>query len=596
MSTTNPASASPSTTELTKQPWQGNLFSKLKWLMFFRLILATSLFVSAVAVQIREAPLDGYSHLLYVLIIALYLLSAIYAAIIKRVGNLTVFAYIQFFFDALLITPLIYATGGLESIFSFLYFLNIISASYLLYTPGAFFAATLSGIFYGALISLQAAKIIPHYQGVTHAPSNISYVFYNITINIFAFYLVAFLSSYLAEQLKRTKEALLEEQLNLRELEEVNRKIVENIKAGIITMDHVGRITFMNSAAQQLTDQRLDDVLGTNIDQLFPATTEYLEDIQLDDESILRPTRWERHYTTKVKQRLFLGFSTSPLRDPDGQEVGKMLFFEDLTRIKYLEDKARQDDRLKSIGRLAAGIAHEIRNPLASISGATQVLYQDLDLRDEDKELMNIVVRETDRLNGLITDFLNYVRQAPLDRQLVHLEEMCNEVLEAIRHDPKCTDAIIFSTRFEHQSQLEADPAQLRQVLWNLVLNAAEVMPDGGQLSLSTRDVPGLQIDQSGRVEIVVADSGPGIEPSIENNIFDPFFSTKAGGTGLGLALVQKIVQTHDGLVRVRPGPLGGTAFEVTLPAVILPESEETSSSVPENNDDSNRRTVTHVG
>jgi two-component system sensor histidine kinase PilS (NtrC family) len=566
---------------LPVEPLQSSIFSKLKWLMFFRLLLATSLFGSAVVVQIRDVG-ESYSPLLYALIIAIYLFSAVYAAVIKRVSNLAVFAYIQFFFDTLFITPLIYVTGGIESIFSFLYFLTIISASYLLFTPGAFYAATLSGICYAMLITLLATRVLPGYQDAT-APHDLSYVFYNITINIFAFFLVAFLSSYLAEQLKRTGEALIEEQLNLRELEELNRKIVENMNSGLMTIDPQGRITFLNRAAQQMIGLSLESVFGTSVDQIFPATFDHLKDIQIDEESVLKPTRWERHFTRKDKQRLYLGFSTSPLRNQDGREVGKILIFEDLTRIKYLEEKARRDDRLTAIGKLAAGIAHEIRNPLASISGSIQVLRDELDVEDENRALMDIVLRETDRLNGLLTDFLYYVRPTALVRRPVELERLIQEVLEALRRNPKCGPDVEIVTRFSHSSRLEADSDQLRQVIWNLALNAVEVMPRGGRLEVTTRDLPDAQGDPSPRVEIAVADSGPGIDRAVQERLFDPFFSTKPGGTGLGLALVEKIVQGHDGLVRARAGRSGGTVFEVSLPAqspspVSRTEPEEASA------------------
>jgi len=557
----------PESFSASSQSWQGVLFSKLKWLIFSRILVATSLFGSAVVVQIRDVRSGTYSSLLYALIITLYLFSAIYAALIKRLRNLTLFAYVQFFFDALFITPLIYVTGGLESIFSFLYFLTIISASYLLFTPGAFFAATLSGVCYGTLVILQATRVLPTWQDVPSTPEDISYVFYNITINIFAFYLVAFLSSYLAEQLRRTKEALLEEQLNLRELEEFNRKIVENIKSGILTLDPQGRITFLNRAAQEMTGYTLDAVFGLPVDQLFPSTMTYLKDLQAGPDGATRPPRWDRLFTRKDRQCLYLGFSTSPLRNPDGQEVGKILIFEDLTRIKDLEEKTRRDDRLKAVGQLAAGIAHEIRNPLASISGSIQVLKGELELTDENQTLMDIVVRETDRLNGLITNFLTYVRQAPMVKQPVEIARMIQEVLQALRLNPRFPANLQIITRFEHEGRVEVDSSQIRQVVWNLVLNALEVMPEGGTLEVATRDLPG-HLENPPRLELTVADSGPGIEDAIRDRIFDPFFSTKPGGTGLGLALVEKIIQAHDGLIRAQARREGGTVFEVILPTV----------------------------
>lgn len=543
------------------------LFSKLKWLMFIRLLLATSLFGSTLFLQLRNGSNDTQISLLYGLSAALYLASGVFAAVVKRARNLERFAYLQFTFDVLFITPVIYLTGGIESIFSFLYFWVIISASYLLYTPGGFYAAAISGIAYAALVTVQVRRIFPSFADNPGAGSDLSYVLYNVSINVFAFLLVAFLSSYLAEQLKRTKEALLEEQSNLRELEELNRKIVENISSGMITIDSTGNISYLNRAAEVILGRDRAGLLKTPIDQLFPGTLNSLQDIDLGEGSILRPTRWERHITRRDRQRLYLGFSSSPLRNLDGQAIGNILIFEDLTRIKYLEEKARRDDRLKAIGRLAAGLAHEIRNPLASISGSIQVLRDELDVRDENRALMDIAVRETDRLNVLLTDFLQYVKPGNQERTEVALGTLLREVIEALKQSPKCHAAIQVVLRTEHSYALIADAGQLRQVVWNLVLNAVEVMPDGGLLEVTTRDVPPNPGDVP-RVELRVKDTGPGVDPAHLERLFDPFFSTKTGGTGLGLALVEKIVQAHDGAIKVRPNPEGGTVFEVLLPAL----------------------------
>lgn len=567
----------------SSDPSPGTLFSKLKWLIFVRILLATALFGSAVVVQIREGSEQVDSPLIYTLIIGLYGFSALYALVIKKLRNLTAFAYVQFFFDALFITPLIFLTGGVESIFSFLYFLTIISASYLLYTPGAFFAATMSGGCYAALVALQAAGFLPSDPGFEHPMGDLSYVFYNITINVFAFFLVAFLSSYLAEQLRRTREALIEEHLSLQELEEFNRKIVENIQSGIMTIDPLNQITFLNSAARRITGLSIRAVFGAPIDKVFPGASAYLgsrESRQAD----LVPLRWEQQFSRGKGPPLHLGFALSPLLNPDGQKVGNILIFEDQTRIKYLEEKANRDNRLKTIGRLAAGIAHEIRNPLASISGSIQVLQAELEPTGENRTLMDIVVRETDRLNGLITDFLQYVRQQPVTKRPVDLEQLIYQVLAGVRINPRFKPEIEVVVRCENKFVVEADPSQLEQVFWNLLLNAVDAIQAGGRIEVVTRDIEGPHGDPVPRVRITVSDTGPGIDPSIVERIFDPFFSTKPGGTGLGLAMAEKIIQAHDGLIRVGPGKEAGTMFSVILPAQRpLFEPDQAEKGLPEN-------------
>lgn len=589
-----PADLHPHPPEELAQPI---LFSKIKWLILLRLGLATSLFGVTLWQQIRGAAIPLQLSLLYALAVVLYLVSGIFAALMKVIKRLEVLAYAQLVLDVISITPIVYLTGGLDSIFSFLYFWVIISASYLLYTPGGFYAAAFSGVCYAGLVTVQARGILPSFADNQGATSDLSYVFYNVTINVFAFFLVAFLSSFLAEQLKRTKEALLEEQSNVRELEELNRKIVENISSGLITISTTGEITYLNRAAEQILGETRPALLGTSIEVIFPGTLPVLPtqaEASAEDGSRLPSARWERQVVRPDGQKFTLGFSSSPLRSQEGTLMGMILIFEDLTLIRRLEEKARRTDRLKAVGRLAAGMAHEIRNPLASISGSIQVLQAELELHDENRVLMDIVVRETDRLNELLTDFLRYVRPTQAERLEVDLPRMIREIFETLKHHPRCSSELEFRIEIQHTYRLLADPSQLRQVLWNLALNAVEVMPDGGTLTISTNDVPG-ESDETERIALRIHDSGPGIEPSMVERIFDPFFSTKPGGTGLGLALVEKLVQAHDGTIRVRSTPGSGTEFELLFPinSPAGAEENERTLDVPLTLDEVNRAFTT---
>lgn len=552
------------------------LFNKLKWLTLLRLILATCLFGSTLFLQLRNQESSLQVSLLYALSGLMYLSSGVYAALLKHIETLERFAYQQFLLDTVFVTLVIYVTGGIESIFSFLYFWVIISASYLLYTPGGFILAGVSGLGYAVMVTLQVRRTFPSFAENPSIGNDLSYVFYNVTINIFAFFLVAFLSSYLAEQLKRTKEALLEEQSNLRELEELNQKIVENISSGVISYTIRGQIVFMNRAAETILGLNRLDWMGKPIETLLPHTLEISEPPRTEVGSLSSPPRWERPFMRDDETRLYLGFSRSPLLNPDGTRAGTVLLLEDLTRIKELELKARRDDRLKVVNRLSAGLAHELRNPLASISGSIQVLRDELELRDEDRTLMDIVVRETDRLNALLTDFLQYVKPSQQERHPLDLERLLREVVEALRYNPRCSRAIRFELHCAHQQVLLADPGQLRQVVWNLTLNAVEVMPEGGVVELHTRDLPATP-EEPARLELTVSDTGPGIDEQQLERLFDPFFTTKPGGTGLGLSVVEKIVQGHDGAVRVRRRPEGGTRFEVLLPVASPLPPERTS-------------------
>ncbi len=551
----------------------GTLFSKLKWLVFVRILVATALFGSTLVVQVRTGAEQSEIPLIYSLIIGMYGCSALYAILLRYIRALTLFAYVQFFLDALFITPLILLTGGVESIFSFLYFLTIISASYLLYAPGALYAAGLSSFMYTGLVLGQARGYFPSTPESELLLDDLSYLFYNITINVFAFFLVAFLASYLAEQLKRTREALLEEQLSLKELEEFNRTIVEHIASGILTVDERNRVTFLNRAAREITGAD-ESVYGMDVDALFPGTSEVLGGG--DDEGTgSEPHRWERRHADRAGRALYLRFAVSPLLDPDGRRIGKILIFEDQTRVKYLEDKARRDERLKMIGRLAAGMAHEIRNPLASISGSIQVLGAELAPEGEEKTLMDIVLRETDRLNKLLTDFLQYIRQQPVVKQRVDMEKLVTHVVRGVRLNPNVGREVGISSVCTHRGWIEGDASQLEQVLWNLLLNAVDAVSGGGEIVVATADLDTFQGQPGPWVKLSVSDTGAGIPEDILERIFDPFFSTKAGGTGLGLAVVEKIILAHDGVIHVRQREPRGTVIEVVLPARVQEGQEE---------------------
>ncbi len=561
-------------TNVLKPYHQEELFNRLKWLMFFRVVAITFLLSITAVIEFREFRVFFAVSLisLYALIGATYFFTVLSAFLIKRFKDLRRFAYLQLLWDVLFVTGLIYFTGGIESIFSFLYLISIIAASIILYRRGALLTASLSSICYGALLDLQYYQIIsPPYEKFLPASQG-SGLLFTLAIDITGFYLVAWLSSYLSEKLRVTGDELRERQIDLKELEALNKKIVEGIHSGLLTIDGDGRITSFNRAAEEITGYRLDEVYQRRIDSVFPGLNLYPEG---------RPSppraRQQISFQRKDGKQLYLGCSVSPLRDEEEGDLGQVVIFQDLTGLKEMEEEVRRADRLATMGRLAAGMAHEIRNPLASLSGSIQVLREGLDLKDEDRRLMEIVVREANRLNSLISDFLSFARPAEKREEKVRIQEIIEETLKAFEQSPEGQQGIKIVKEFDGNTFLNADSRQLRQVFWNLLLNASQAMPEGGELTINVGADVSVgpykgDAKRSGEevgkefLEITVSDTGVGISGEDLPKIFDPFFTTRDSGSGLGLTIVYKIIESHQGQIKVESIRGKGTTFTILLP------------------------------
>ncbi|HEX9191300.1 MAG TPA: ATP-binding protein, partial [Candidatus Deferrimicrobiaceae bacterium] len=267
---------------------------------------------------------------------------------------------------------------------------------------------------------------------------------------------------------------------------------------------------------------------------------------------------------------IHLGFSSSRMKDAEGEATGQVFIFQDLTPIKQMEERIRIADRLAGVGELAAGLAHEIRNPLASIAGSSQLLRESPGVPGEEAAtLLEIIERESRRLNGLITDFLAYTGPSARNVQAVNLPSLIRDVTEAIRAGEARDGGVSIAFAAAKELLVEGDPEQLRQVMWNLIRNALQATPPGGRVLLDVFE----QIRQGGRfVVATVSDTGPGVDPRNLGKIFNPFFTTKEGGTGLGLSISQRIIHYHKGFIEVRSAPGKGSTFYVFLPA--RPERE----------------------
>ncbi|UCF85121.1 MAG: PAS domain S-box protein [Desulfobacteraceae bacterium] len=551
---------------------QSELSGRLKALMLLRFLFVTLLLGALTFIQIKETQTYfGYIHTSHYLLIAtIYFLTFIYAIIFRYSKNLLWLAYSQLLVDTFFVTAIIYVTGGIESIFSFLYILTIINGSIILYRKGGMLIASSSSILYGLLIDL-------HYYGVIHplgrpeaydAQYQSPYIFFLILANIAGFYLVAYLSSYLSEQARKSRFELKAKQIDIDKLEVLNESIINSITSGLIVLDDQNRIILFNPAAEKIFGIKTDQAFGQQIDQALPFLKNHLVGIQPPSFQTPKkvPPFIDLSYLRPNGEKIPLRFSTSLLRLPRVDRKGNILIFQDMTEVMEIEEEMKKVEGLALVGELAAGIAHEIRNPMASISGSIQMLRDGLNENDVNSRLMDIVSREIVRLNHLVNNFLLFARPKKANFQEFDLNQVIHESLELFKNSHHWAEKTKALTAFQNNIRFKSDPEQIKQVLWNLFLNACEAMPDGGSFYVMTRLEPDvLQSDQK-QVKIIVRDTGGGFDNKVLSQAFIPFFTTKDEGSGLGLAIVKRIVEGLQGKVYAGNHAEGGAEISIVLP------------------------------
>lgn len=538
--------------------------------MFLRVVFVSLLLGASVFIQIRQTRtyFGNIQTTHYALIVTIYFLSFVYVILLKRLKGLIRLAYAQLLVDTFLVTAIIYSTGGIDSIFSFLYILTIISGSIILYRSGGMIIASMSSILYALMVGLHYYGIISP-QGIVpgqSTPYQEANLVYTVLANVAAFYLVAFLSSYASEQARKSRVELRAKQEDIVKLEALNEWIIRSITSGLITLDDKERIISFNPAAEEIFGISGESAIGKKAGEVLPSVTEQVQDrlsgTDGDPEGFI-----DLSYQRPDGQSLFLRCSVSPLHLPGGSHGGHILFFLDMTAMKQIEEEMRKVEGLAMVGELAAGIAHEIRNPMASISGSIQMLKENLEADSMDSRLMDIILREVSRLNSLVNDFLLFARPKQAKIESFDLNQLILESLELIKNSGKWVDRIDVHSRFPQSLRVESDPQQVRQVLWNLFLNASEAMPHGGSLYVRTEMVNSPDAHGSGRktVKVTIRDTGRGFSEEALQHLFTPFFTTKEGGSGLGLATVKRIVEGLRGRVYGNNHAEGGAEITVLL-------------------------------
>jgi len=541
------------------------LSRKVAWLIAIRWVISTILLGSATFTQIT-APGSLPVNPFFFLIGLTYALTLIYAVTLGLVDRHRWLVDLQLAGDALIVSAFIYFTGGITSYFTSLYVLPIAAGSTVQFRRGGLLVATLSAVLYIGLVLAQylaAAGLLPDmwlFQDHLALPTR-SVARYTVMLNVFGFFAVAFLSGSLANSLRSAGAQLRQASTEIADLQAFNQHVIDSLPSGLVTTDPSHRILTFNRAAELISGVPFRTALGQPIEDVLQLPPRIMESIR-SDLGASGARRHEFRYHTARGRDLDVGLTATHLETPGGR-AGLLFSFQDVTNIKKLERDAAIQQRLAAVGEMAAGIAHEIRNPLASMSGSIQILRQELRLSSEQEQLMDIVLRESERLNTTIRSFLAYARPQRFQIQRFDVRRALNDTALLLRNSSEVLDGHVVTLDVpDTELWYEADEGQIKQIVWNLATNGLRAMPNGGQLRL----IGALEPSSEG-VVLTVQDEGIGIPPDELDALFQPFHGTFAKGSGLGLAIVHRIVRDYNGEIQVRSQPGAGTAVSVRLPA-----------------------------
>jgi two-component system sensor histidine kinase PilS (NtrC family) len=482
-------------------------------------------------------------------------LTIIYFIVLRFNKNYEWQMRVQFFLDALLITWLIWRTGDLTSPYITLYIVLISVASLFLNARETLLTAAVSVFLFTFLSVASSSALLPSINNTLDT----SRVVQIVSFHAVAFLVVGLLASRLTdrhasgEQLKETTKTLA----NLRVLHE---RIIESIRSGLITTDLDGNIYTFNHAATEITGYKADEMTGKPIAGLLGNLQNPNAEAHQTDKITEQP-RFETDLITPEGFAVRVGYSISPLFSEIGEESGLIISFQDLTDIRSMEESVRRKDRLAAVGRVAAGLAHEIRNPLGAMRGAIQVLQASIPPNSSQVTLFEIVLRESDRLNNIITNFLSYARPRVTNFSETDVCESLSDTFILLRHSPDIKENHVLDAVLPKEPILiSADSTQLKQIFWNLARNAIQAMPLGGTFRAEIREAP------QKRVKIIFSDTGCGMNAKQVEQLFEPFANSTTGGTGLGLSIVYQIIRDHNGTINVRSRENEGTTITVELP------------------------------
>jgi two-component system sensor histidine kinase PilS (NtrC family) len=520
----------------------------LTWLVKVRiLILMVLLAIELAIIQLTPSPLPILPFLTGMML--WFVLSLFFVFLVSVWSEHRLQAILQVLADLVMVTLVVHLTGGIDSSLNFLYPLVIVVACMLLPRAWGYLSAALAFIFFGTILELDYYLVIPSYSNSHPKLKALQVV---IFVNLFAYFAIAYLAGLLMTKLRQVDVQLKDASGALKNLQALHENIVQSMSGGVITTGLDGRITLVNRAAQQLLEISEAELRGQSVGDLFQDPLPHFGGI--------RPDAEVRYRTINGFRKTFR-VMVSALNVSARGDLGFVYSFDDLTEIRRLEREVRMQDRLAAVGRLAAAIAHEIRNPLTSIAGSVSMLSDAPSLNPEERHLLQIVTRESARLNDIITDFLAYSRGKQYRFERRDLIPLIEDTLTLLEHRLVSENAGIQVERAFAKSEawVLADGDKLKQVFWNFCENAVRAMKDtGGTLTVSLSE-------RGPDWEMSFADTGPGIHPQQTEKIFEPFQSNFEGGTGLGLAIVYQIVQAHEGKVWARSQVGKGASFVMRL-------------------------------
>lgn len=567
----------------------------LGYLIGGRLLLAGLSLGLAVAIdRIEGGSTSGEIWGVYWTVVAAFVATIISARMVNRTTDPARFATVQVGIDVTIVTALVYFSGGGESFFTFLYALVVLYGALFLDRGGVALSCALAAAGYGLVLFGTELGMLPaSAAGEPGRPLPLLAAYWGFYAG--ALVVLGMLANTLSAELRRTGAALDRRTSDLRKLRDLHLRTVESIGSGLLTIDESRRVTSFNPEAERITGIKAKDAGGRALDEIIPGAGGVVAASGDGQGESPGAGRERVPYMNVRNEELFLGLAASRLNDEAGEQVGHVVIFQDVTGVVEMEQELRRSERLAAVGEMAARIAHEIRNPLASISGSVQILQSDPEAENLDPEhehLMGIVVREVDRLNALISDFLRYSRPAPTRPERIDLSALVAEVAE-MASGQAGDRAPEVELAFDAAVYVIGDPAQLTAVVWNLWNNAVEAMAeqtterrlsirvrrDGGeafrvqnpaQVARPTGrngEDEGLALAMASEWSAVleVEDTGPGLPAEVQEQIFEPFFTTKKDGTGLGLSTVQRLVEQHGGTITVSSQPGEGTCFRVVL-------------------------------
>ena len=556
---------------------QRTMRRRLAVLIAVRLVVATVLLGSAVVVQLREPEATSVNPFFF-LIGLTYVVSLGFIGSLRFVDRFPWLTDVHFAIDAVLVSAAVFLTGGVQSLFTILYMLPIVAASSMQSRRGGLQLAGFSTIL---LVGVVLAQYL-HAYGYLELPRPISIgtalpglqiAQFTVALNAFGLFGVALLSGSLAERV-RVGEAQLEQATEeIADLQAFNQYVLDNLVSGLATADADNNLMTFNRSAMLITGRHGALPIGEPAAAVLQLPVAFGANIS-QDLARVRSMRIDYIYQHLDGRMMDIGLSVAGLPLPDGSR-GYIYTFQDVTDVKRFEQNARLQQRLAAVGEMAAGIAHEIRNPLASMSGSMQMLKEELPLSGDQAQLMDIVLKESERLNQTIKSFLAYARPQRFSPQKLDLRPLVHETAMLLRNstDIEATHRIEVE-QSEAPVMIDADEAQIRQIIWNLATNGLRAMPDGGTLRLiAVHEVAGSDL-----AVLRVEDEGVGIPPEEVEKIFQPFRGSFGKGTGLGLAIVHRIVTDYDGHIEVKPRPGRGTIFRVTFPLTADRRAERQAS------------------